>query len=104
MRWIKHPVNPYWERKYRHFKMRKFEAGCDPGRLVWHWDETDRVLVPLTATDWTFQHEWQDEPQPIAGPIAVQAGSYHRLVPGSGELVVIIVELPEGTVDSSDPA
>lgn len=80
--------------------MRKFDASAD---LTWHYDETDRVIIPLAQTDWCFQQEWEEQPKKIDGNIVIQAGVYHRLVPGKGELILIICDLPEGTVNSADP-
>lgn len=98
MEWKKHETNPYSEKQLLHCKLRKFDTDTPQDQLEWHWDECDRVIVPMHHTDWGFQTEDDDDPDRIRGAITVKAGTFHRLIKGRGPLTVLIVDLDEDTL------
>jgi hypothetical protein len=62
--------------------------------LKWHFDEQDRIVVCEHETDWLFQ---MDDELPINikknTPIFIPEGAYHRIIKGSGNLIVKVKKL-----------
>jgi hypothetical protein len=70
-------------------KTRLFSKNTDPLDLLWHWDEEDRLIYTEKETDWMFQMD-NMLPQKIKGGIFIKKGDWHRLIKGSGDLVLVI--------------
>jgi hypothetical protein len=74
--------------------IRTFDADLDEMKLLWHWDEQDRFVTPCHETDWLFQF---DDEEPIelhvGESIFIRAGTWHRLIKGTGSLSLSIVKL-----------
>lgn len=66
----------------------------DESELKWHWDGEDRLVEPLCDTDWQFQFD-NELPQRIYKEIFIPAGMIHRVIKGTGELVVKITKYDE---------
>lgn len=71
------------------YRERTFSETLDESDLKWHWDEQDRLVSPTHKTDWMFQF---DNELPIklkeGEEIFIDAGRYHRVIKGSGDLKV----------------
>lgn len=71
------------------YRERTFSEKLDESDLKWHWDEQDRLVSPTHKTDWMFQF---DDELPISlkegEEIFIEAGRYHRVIKGSGDLKV----------------
>ena len=63
----------------------------NPEDLKWHIDEEDRIIEPIEKTDWLFQFDNQ-LPFPIDSKIEIKKGTWHRIIKGTGELVLKIVK------------
>lgn len=73
--------------------VRTFSSETPESELKWHWDEEDRIVEAIEPTDWKFQFDNQ-LPIPFDKPIRVDAGDFHRVIKGSGNLVVKVTKLP----------
>ena len=74
--------------------VRKFPADTPEHLLKWHEDEEDRVIKVYEKTDWKFQF---DNELPIELKpnllLPIPKGRIHRLIKGSGDLIVEIKKL-----------
>ena len=86
-------VNPYTniEVTDNHI-IRKFDENIDPIELMWHRDNEDRIVEALESTDWLIQ---LDDSLPIIlnKPIFIPKHMYHKLIKGTGNLLVKIIKL-----------
>lgn len=85
-------MKPYFEEQHKNFVMRTFSADINEEELKWHRDIEDRVVIPIGETDWKFQRE-DSLPVDFGGRIFIQAGEWHRLIKGTGDLIVKIYKL-----------
>ena len=71
--------------------IRKFPADTAEHLLKWHEDEEDRIMYVSEMTDWKFQfdNELPVELHP-AKEIHIPKGRIHRIIKGSGDLIVEI--------------
>ena len=80
---------PFKEEKQNDFYIRTFSSDLSEMELKWHFDEQDRTVICEHDTDWMFQ---MDNELPIIikknTPIFIPEGTYHRIIKGSGDLVV----------------
>ncbi|CAB4125133.1 hypothetical protein UFOVP54_66 [uncultured Caudovirales phage] len=83
---------PYYELKTFDFIYRKFTQDIDEQELVWHRDREDREVTVLGDTDWQFQLE-DSIPQQLQDTIFIPKNTYHRLIKGTGDLDIRILEL-----------
>jgi hypothetical protein len=72
--------------------IRTFSAAVDEMDLKWHWDEEDRIVEPIGETDWQFQFD-NELPIKIYTQIHIPAGVIHRVIKGTGDLVVKITKI-----------
>jgi hypothetical protein len=72
--------------------IRKFDKNIDPVELMWHMDNEDRLVEALESTDWLMQ---LDDSLPIIlnKPIFIPKHMYHRVIKGTGNLLVKIIKL-----------
>ena len=81
---------PYTELVEDGFIIREFSENTPSMEFVWHRDRNDRVIEPVHKTDWKFQ---LDNEVPIElNRIFIKAGTYHRLIKGTGKLKLKIKE------------
>jgi len=85
-------ANPYSERRKDNLIVRTFSQDIDEEELVWHRDREDREVIILEETDWQFQFD-NELPQVLKNTIFIPKNTYHRLIKGTGELNVHIIEL-----------
>jgi hypothetical protein len=74
--------------------IREFDpAVTDSEEYVWHRDLKDRTVIVLEGNDWKFQFD-DDLPKVINkdNRIFIPKGVYHRLIPGTEKLKIIITE------------
>ena len=84
-------TNPYSERRKDNLIVRTFSQDIDEKELVWHRDRQDREVTVLEETDWQFQFD-NELPQVLKNTIFIPKNTYHRLIKGTGELNVHIIE------------
>ena len=82
---------PYQELKTFDFIYRKFTQEVDEEELVWHRDREDREVTVIGDTDWQFQLE-DSIPQQLENTIFIPKDTYHRLIKGTGDLDLKILE------------
>jgi len=72
--------------------IREFNETIDPIELMWHRDNEDRIVEALESTDWLMQ---LDDSLPIIlnKPIFIPKHMYHRVIKGTGNLLVKIIKL-----------
>jgi hypothetical protein len=84
----------YVEEVFDGYTIRTFSSDCHPISLKWHFDDEDRIVIPLHDSDWKFQ--FNDE-LPIDltkdNGIFIGKGQYHRVIKGSGNLSVKIIKM-----------
>jgi hypothetical protein len=72
---------------------RTFDTNIDPSELVWHRDRRDRVVTPTNENDWMIQFDNELPKKLVIGEsITIPKESYHRVIKGSGDLIVEIEE------------
>ena len=71
--------------------IRTFSCNIPDEELKWHWDEEDRIVEPLNVNDWQFQFD-NCLPEKIYKPIHIPSGVIHRVIKGSGDLIVKITK------------
>jgi hypothetical protein len=69
--------------------IRTFSESIDPIELMWHRDDEDRLVEAISETDWYIQLE-NELPRKFTEKIFIARHEWHRLIKGSGELVVKI--------------
>jgi len=72
--------------------VRTFYENVDSGDLHWHRDYEDRILESTHKTDWMFQID-NELPQKLEKSIFIQKGVYHRLIKGTGDLILKVHKL-----------
>ena len=82
---------PFREEIKDGYSIRTFTSDVNPMDLKWHIDEEDRVIEPIGKTDWLFQFDNQ-LPFSIDSKIEIKKGTWHRIIKGTGELVLKIVK------------
>jgi hypothetical protein len=92
--WVyKHSENPYFEYIInRNEVIRVFENDNLGVEELWHQDLEDRIVEALESTDWLIQ---LDDSLPIVldKPIFIPKHMYHRVIKGTGHLLVKIIKL-----------
>jgi hypothetical protein len=84
---------PFSEKKLENIFIRTFSKDLDSSELKWHKDLEDRIVFPIGTNDWLFQRE-NELPIPINQEIKIKANEWHRIIKGSGDLVVKVIKLP----------
>jgi len=83
-------VRPYTEEKKDGYIIREFSQDTPSFELVWHRDKEDRIVQALHNTDWKFQLD-NDIPRRLTEKeLFIPKETYHRLIKGTGDLVVKI--------------
>lgn len=83
---------PFQEKKVsKQEYIRTFSEETSDHELKWHQDREDRTIVPVSKTDWLFQRDNQ-LPEPIVGVINIKADEWHRIIKGTGDLVVRVIK------------
>jgi len=70
--------------------IRTFDVNIPEEDLQWHWDREDRTIIPMCDNDWMFQFD-NNLPVPINRKIDIPAGTIHRAIKGSTDLIVKII-------------
>ena len=83
--------NPYSQRRENNLIVRTFSQDINEDELVWHRDERDREVTVLQETDWKFQFD-NELPQLLKDVIFIPKNTYHRVIKGTGELNIQILE------------
>ena len=79
---------PYSEKEQDGYIIREFSQDTPSFEFVWHRDKEDRIVEAMHDTDWKFQMD-NLVPQEI-NRIFIPKETYHRLIKGTGDLVLKI--------------
>jgi hypothetical protein len=71
--------------------IRTFAEDIDPIELMWHRDLETRKVISVLSSDWKIQLD-DSLPVSLNETIIIPAGSWHRLIKGSGELIIKIIK------------
>ena len=87
---MKHSIKPYKEQIVNDYILREFSQDTPSFEFVWHRDKKDRWVQPTHETDWLFQLD-NDIPRKLQkNKLFIPKETYHRLIKGTGDLVVKI--------------
>ena len=73
-------------------EVRTFTQDVKEEELVWHQDREDRVIDVHHTTDWMFQFDNQ-LPGKITRLLFIPKNTYHRLIKGTGDLIIRVKKL-----------
>jgi hypothetical protein len=76
---------PFKEEIKNSWYYRKFSKNLLNEELKWHWDNEDRLVVPLNENDWLIQLD-DELPQEFNKPIFIKKNRIHRVIKGTGDL------------------
>jgi hypothetical protein len=82
---------PYNEQSSGGLIIREFNQSLIQGDLIWHRDKEDRLISPMNKTDWMIQID-NELPKSIEENTFIPKEVWHRLIKGSGDLIVKILE------------
>ena len=69
--------------------IREFDENIDPIELMWHRDNENRTVEILGETNWKLQLDNQ-LPTSMNEPIYIPSHLYHRVIKGTGNLLLKI--------------
>jgi len=81
---------PYKEIKQSDYIIREFSQSIPTLELVWHRDKEDRIVQATHDTDWLFQLDNMPPQRFTKNKLFIPKETYHRLIKGTGDLVVKI--------------
>jgi len=70
--------------------IREFTQDTPEDEFVWHRDREDRWIQAINTTNWKFQLDNQLPVSLYESKLFISKGTYHRLIKGTGDLVVKI--------------
>ena len=81
---------PYSEKKEDGYTIREFSHDTPSFEFVWHRDKEDRWVECTHDTDWQFQLDNEIPRVLTKNKLFIPKETYHRLIKGTGDLVVKI--------------
>ena len=81
---------PYSEKKENGYIIREFSHDTPSFEFVWHRDKEDRMVKAMHDTDWYFQLDNELPVRLTKDKLFIPKETYHRLIKGTGDLVVKI--------------
>lgn len=84
-------MRPYRDIQNQEFIYREFSQDTLKEELVWHRDERNREVFIQTLTDWMFQFE-NELPFTLKDTFSIPKGTYHRVIKGTGNLNIKMLE------------
>ena len=81
---------PYSQKKENGYLIREFSHITPSFEFVWHRDKEDRIVQATHETDWKFQLDNDIPRRLLKDKLFIPKDTYHRLIKGTGDLVVKI--------------
>jgi len=81
---------PYSQKQEDGYIIREFSQDTPSFEFVWHRDKEDRIVEAIHDTDWQFQLDNEIPQQLSKNKLFIPKETYHRLIKGTGDLVVKI--------------
>lgn len=72
--------------------IREFDDNVDSNELEWHMDKEDRIVETIENKGWEVQLDNQ-LPSVLKDTLFIPKETYHRIIRGSGKLIVKITKL-----------
>jgi hypothetical protein len=72
--------------------IREFNENIDSDELKWHRDNESRIVEVIGNTDWKFQRD-NELPIIMDSPIFIEKHEWHRVIKGTGNLIIKIHKL-----------
>jgi len=86
-------MKPYSEEKNGNIIRRTFSEDVANSELTWHRDREDRIVKVMSETDWMIQFDNElPKKLKINETISIPKNTFHRVIKGSGDLMVEITE------------
>ena len=83
-------MRPYLEEKKDGYIIREFSQDTPSFEFVWHRDKEDRIVEAMHDTDWQFQLDNEFPVRLTKDKLFIPKETYHRVIKGTGDLVVKI--------------
>ena len=83
-------MKPYTEEKKDGYIIREFSQDTPSFEFVWHRDKEDRIVQAMHDTDWLFQLDNEVPLRLSENKLFIPKETYHRIIKGTGDLVVKI--------------
>lgn len=84
---------PFKEKQLeKNTSIREFDENIDSKELIWHKDKEDRIVEVLSNENWFFQMD-NELPKKLEGKVFVPKETFHRVIKGTGNLLVKITKL-----------
>lgn len=87
---------PYTQTREGNIIHRTFSKDVDTTELKWHKDQYDRKVTIIKSGGWKFQ---KDDELPFdlvdGDAVFIRKESWHRVIKGDGDLVILIEEIFE---------
>lgn len=83
---------PFKEHIKNGYHIRIFSEDIKEDELVWHRDKEDRIVESVGDTNWEIQLD-NELPKSLTETIYIPKETYHRVIKGSGELIVKVKKL-----------
>jgi hypothetical protein len=86
---------PFTETKIKHnLFLREFKSHVSQDELIWHMDKEDRIIEVIKSDNWYIQMDNELPKLLIEGKqYKINRMAYHRLIKGSGDLVIKLYKL-----------
>ena len=81
---------PYSQKQEDGYIIREFSQDTPSFEFVWHRDKEDRVVQAMHDSDWLFQLDNEIPQRLTNNKLFIPKETYHRLIKGTGDLVVKI--------------
>ena len=81
---------PYSEVSENGYVIREFSKETSSLEFVWHRDKEDRIVQATHTSDWLFQLDNEVPQRLTENKLFIPKETYHRLIKGTGDLVVKI--------------
>ena len=81
---------PYTELVTKNYVIREFSSNTSAFEFVWHRDKEDRYVQAMHDNDWSFQLDNDIPRKLLKDKLFIPKETYHRLIKGTGDLVVKI--------------
>lgn len=85
---------PYYEKSDDGYFIRTFDVNTKSEELKWHFDDENRIIIPLSGANWQIQI---DESLPmdlvIGKEYFIPVDVYHRIIKGDGDLIIKLYKL-----------
>lgn len=91
---MKNEELPFHEQQTQGFLLRTFSQNLTEEELKWHFDDENRMIVPVSGYGWKLQiDECLPEELLVDKEYMIPVDVYHRLIKGNGDLEVRLYKL-----------